>query len=230
MRFEENDDDGLMTCGHYLTHIGPWFGTVPDGLWFIRLKLSPTTTNINIFPLGVEYICKFIKYVLVLLTLLYPVRFTSGRDIPNFQPGQVIIIDKVHQQAIPETGEKVGSAIDPPILRFTSLDDIDFNRRSDGKYIITDDFGHSLAMDSFDEPVYRDLKQLLREDLTQLYSNGTDNFSDDHSQNRPPPIPQYKIEDIHSASEYFSIRYKIQLHKSNFLKFKLYTNLSLLYL
>ena len=92
-------------------------------------------------------------------------------------------------------------------MRFTSEDEIDFNRRSDGKYVITDDFGHSLSMESWDDPVYLELKQMLKEDITQLYSDGTDLYSDDMCPARPPPISQYEIKDIHSGSEYFSIRY-----------------------
>lgn len=182
MRFE-NDDGMRIICGHYLTHVGPWW-IREDGdlIWTIRLKLSPTTENIHDFPQGVEYIIR-----------------STGRPVPTFQPGQAIIMDRI-QEVVNKYGGQVRTAIDPPILRFS--DDIGFTIQS-GKFVITDDFGESLTIDSLDEPIYADLKKLINEDSSILYSDHNDL---NPLLNRPPKLPQYRIENISIPSEYFSIR------------------------
>ena len=170
-----------------------------DLIWVIRLKLSPTIDNIHDFPQGVEYISK-IQIFQNFLFLHFSLVRSSASRVPVFHTGQTIIIDRI-QEKVNSNGAQIRTALDPPILRFS--DDIGFSINSENKLLLTDDFGESYLIDSVDEPIYTDLKKLINEDSSVLYSDQNDL---NPLLNRPPKLPQHKIENIATASEYFSIR------------------------
>ena len=54
----DEQDEGLITCAHYLSHCGPF--TIPgnDGIWIVKLKLAPSYAETHRSPLGIDIIRK----------------------------------------------------------------------------------------------------------------------------------------------------------------------------
>jgi hypothetical protein len=98
-------------------------------------------------------------------------------------------------------------AVNPTVLRFEMLADLDFSRSGNSnKFCITDKYSKSISLQSVDDPLYHDLKELLYE-ADELDVSHKIYDEENENNGKPLAIPDLKITEVQQALDYFCLTY-----------------------